>query len=140
MARRDAWHAFCSPLRIWRGVEESGRGVATFWSDLCTPWRSDYIEGYRSYPTLLEEAKMGIIGWIIFGLIVGAVAKLLMPGRDPGGWIVTILLGIAGALLGGFLGRAVGWYGPNDAAGFLMSLLGAIVLLVLYRLTLRRHA
>jgi uncharacterized membrane protein YeaQ/YmgE (transglycosylase-associated protein family) len=81
---------------------------------------------------------MGIIGWIIFGLIVGAVAKLLMPGRDPGGWIVTILLGIAGALVGGFLGRAVGWYGPNDAAGFLMALVGALVLLGLYRLTLRR--
>jgi uncharacterized membrane protein YeaQ/YmgE (transglycosylase-associated protein family) len=83
---------------------------------------------------------MGVIGWIVFGLIVGAIAKLVMPGRDPGGWIVTIVLGIAGALLGGFLGRAVGWYGPNDAAGFLMSLLGAIVLLVLYRFTLRRHA
>jgi len=83
---------------------------------------------------------MGIIGWIVFGLIVGAIAKLVMPGRDPGGWIVTIVLGIAGALLGGFLGRAVGWYGPNDAAGFLMSLLGAIVLLALYRFTLRRHA
>ena len=82
---------------------------------------------------------MGIIGWIIFGLIVGAVAKLLMPGRDPGGWIVTILLGIAGALVGGFLGRAVGWYGPNDAAGFLMALVGALVLLGLYRLTLRRR-
>jgi uncharacterized membrane protein YeaQ/YmgE (transglycosylase-associated protein family) len=81
---------------------------------------------------------MGIIGWIIFGLIVGAVAKLLMPGRDPGGWIVTILLGIAGALVGGFLGRAVGWYGPNDAAGFLMALVGALVLLGLYRLTLRQ--
>jgi uncharacterized membrane protein YeaQ/YmgE (transglycosylase-associated protein family) len=81
---------------------------------------------------------MGIIGWIIFGLIVGAVAKLLMPGRDPGGWIVTILLGIAGALVGGFLGRAVGWYGPNDAAGFLMALVGALVLLGLYRLILRR--
>src|SRR4029434_10689526 len=82
--------------------------------------------------------SMGIIGWIIFGLIVGVVAKFLMPGRDPGGWIVTILLGIAGALVGGFLGRAVGWYGPNDAAGFLMSLVGALVLLGLYRLTLRR--
>jgi uncharacterized membrane protein YeaQ/YmgE (transglycosylase-associated protein family) len=81
---------------------------------------------------------MGIIGWIIFGLIVGAVAKFLMPGRDPGGWIVTILLGIAGALVGGFLGRAVGWYGPNDAAGFLMALVGALVLLGLYRLTLHR--
>jgi len=83
---------------------------------------------------------MGIIGWIVFGLIVGAVAKLLMPGRDPGGWIVTILLGIAGALVGGFLGRAAGWYGPNDAAGFLMSILGAIVLLFLYRLARGQHA
>ena len=85
-----------------------------------------------------EDTRMGIIGWIIFGLIVGAVAKLLMPGRDPGGWIVTILLGIAGALVGGFLGRAAGWYGPNDAAGFLMALVGALVLLGLYRLTLGR--
>ena len=86
-----------------------------------------------------RDTHMGIIGWIIFGLIVGAVAKFLMPGPDPGGWIVTILLGIAGALVGGFLGRAVGWYGPNDAAGFLMSLVGALVLLGLYRLTLRRR-
>jgi len=86
-----------------------------------------------------EDTCMGIIGWIIFGLIVGAVAKFLMPGPDPGGWIVTILLGIAGALVGGFLGRAVGWYGPNDAAGFLMALVGALVLLGLYRLTLRRR-
>ena len=60
------------------------------------------------------------------------------PGRDPGGWIVTILLGMVGALVGGFLGRAVGWYGPNDAAGFLMALVGALVLLGLYRLILRR--
>jgi len=82
---------------------------------------------------------MGIIGWIIFGLIVGAVAKFLMPGRDPGGWIITIVLGIAGAGVGGMLGRAVGWYGPNDAAGFLMALVGALVLLGLYRLTLRRN-
>jgi uncharacterized membrane protein YeaQ/YmgE (transglycosylase-associated protein family) len=72
---------------------------------------------------------MWILGWIFFGLIVGIVAKLLMPGRDPGGFIVTILLGIAGALVGGFLGRALGLYGEGDAAGFLMSLVGAIVLL-----------
>ena len=83
---------------------------------------------------------MGIIGWIVFGLIVGAIAKLLMPGRDPGGFIITILLGIAGALLGGFLGRSVGWYGPNDAAGFFMALVGSIILLLLYRLFVRRHA
>ena len=82
----------------------------------------------------------GVIGWIIFGLIVGAVAKLLMPGRDPGGFIVTMLLGIAGALVGGFLGRAAGWYGPNDPAGFLMSLFGAIVLLLLYRMIVGRRS
>jgi uncharacterized membrane protein YeaQ/YmgE (transglycosylase-associated protein family) len=81
----------------------------------------------------------GVIGWIIFGVIVGAIAKLLMPGRDPGGFIVTMLLGIAGALVGGFLGRAAGWYGPNDGAGFLMSLLGAIVLLGLYRVAIGRR-
>jgi len=75
----------------------------------------------------------GVIGWIVFGLIVGAIAKLFMPGRDPGGFIVTMLLGIAGAVTGGFIGRALGWYGPNEGAGFLMSLLGAVLLLVLYR-------
>jgi uncharacterized membrane protein YeaQ/YmgE (transglycosylase-associated protein family) len=68
----------------------------------------------------------GVLGWILFGVIVGAIAKLLMPGRDPGGIIVTMLLGIAGAVLGGFLGRALGWYGPNDGAGFFMSLVGAV--------------
>jgi uncharacterized membrane protein YeaQ/YmgE (transglycosylase-associated protein family) len=76
---------------------------------------------------------MSILGWIIFGLIVGVVAKLIMPGRDPGGMIVTILLGIAGALVAGFLGRALGWYGDNDPVGFVMATIGAILLLVLYR-------
>ena len=78
---------------------------------------------------------MEILLWILFGLVVGALAKLVMPGRDPGGMIITILLGIAGALLGGWFGRAVGIYGPEqDGAGFLMSILGAIVILTLYRL------
>lgn len=76
---------------------------------------------------------LGIIGWIIFGLIVGVIAKLVMPGKDPGGVIVTILLGIAGAVLGGFLGQLAGLYGPGDAAGFIVSILGAILLLFLYR-------
>ena len=80
----------------------------------------------------------GILGWIVFGLVIGVVAKLLMPGRDPGGIIITMLLGIAGAVLGGFLGRAMGLYGPNDAAGFLMSLVGAIALLAVYRMVARR--
>ena len=83
---------------------------------------------------------MAVIGWIVFGLIVGALAKLVMPGRDPGGIIVTMLLGIAGALLGGFLGRAMGFYGPDEAAGFLMSFLGAVILLMLYRMLVRRRA
>jgi uncharacterized membrane protein YeaQ/YmgE (transglycosylase-associated protein family) len=83
---------------------------------------------------------LGVIGWIVFGLIVGAVAKLLMPGRDPGGIIVTMALGIVGALLGGFIGRALHWYGPNDGAGFLMSLLGSVLLLWLYRMMVARRA
>ncbi|PYR88242.1 MAG: GlsB/YeaQ/YmgE family stress response membrane protein [Acidobacteria bacterium] len=82
---------------------------------------------------------MGILSWIVFGLVVGIIAKLLMPGRDPGGFIVTILLGIAGALLGGFIGRAMGFYGPSQGAGWLMSIVGAIVLLLLYRLVARRR-
>jgi uncharacterized membrane protein YeaQ/YmgE (transglycosylase-associated protein family) len=82
----------------------------------------------------------GVIGWIVFGLIVGALAKLLMPGKDPGGFIVTTLLGIAGAVLGGFVGRAIGLYGPEDPAGFVMALVGAILLLALYRLAIRRRA
>lgn len=81
----------------------------------------------------------GVLGWILFGLIVGAIAKLVMPGRDPGGIIVTMALGIAGAVLGGFLGRALGWYGPNDGAGFFMSLLGAILLLWIYRMVVARR-
>jgi uncharacterized membrane protein YeaQ/YmgE (transglycosylase-associated protein family) len=81
-----------------------------------------------------------VIGWIVFGLIVGALAKLVMPGRDPGGIIVTMLIGIAGAMIGGFLGRAMGLYGPGQAAGFLMSFLGAVILLLLYRMVARRRA
>jgi uncharacterized membrane protein YeaQ/YmgE (transglycosylase-associated protein family) len=80
-----------------------------------------------------------VLGWIIFGLIVGIVAKLLMPGRDPGGFVITALIGIVGALLAGWLGRAVGWYGPNDSAGFLMSVVGAVILLAIYHLVVRRR-
>lgn len=74
-----------------------------------------------------------ILGWIFFGLIVGVIAKFLMPGRDPGGFLVTIGLGIAGAIVGGFLARLVGWYGPQENAGYLMSIVGAILLLWFYR-------
>jgi uncharacterized membrane protein YeaQ/YmgE (transglycosylase-associated protein family) len=76
---------------------------------------------------------MSIIGWILFGLIVGVVAKLIMPGPDPGGMILTILLGIVGALIGGFIGRMLGWYGEGDPVGFIMAVIGAIVVLFGYR-------
>jgi uncharacterized membrane protein YeaQ/YmgE (transglycosylase-associated protein family) len=81
-----------------------------------------------------------IIWMMIIGLIVGALAKLIMPGRDPGGILVTMLLGIAGSVVGGFLGRLIGLYGPGQRAGFIVSTLGAILLLALYRLiTKHRH-
>ena len=86
---------------------------------------------------MLED--YGIIGWIVIGLLAGGIAKLLMPGKDPGGCIITILLGIAGALLAGFLGRALGWYGEGDAgAGFIAAIIGAFVLLFIYRLVAGR--
>ena len=83
----------------------------------------------------------GVLLWMLFGVIVGALAKLLMPGRDPGGVIVTMALGIAGSLIGGFVGRALGLYGPeNNGAGFFMSIVGAILLLWLYRVLVVRRA
>jgi uncharacterized membrane protein YeaQ/YmgE (transglycosylase-associated protein family) len=82
---------------------------------------------------------ISLLGWILFGLVVGVIAKLLMPGRDPGGFVVTILLGIAGALLGGWLGQAMGLYAPGEGAGFFMALLGSILLLAIYRLFARRR-
>ena len=82
---------------------------------------------------------LGWIGWIIFGLIVGIIGKFLMPGRDPGGFIVTILLGIAGALLGGFVGRALGFYQEGEPAGFIMAVIGAIILLAIYRAVIGRR-
>ena len=83
---------------------------------------------------------VGIIVTIIFGLIVGFVAKLLMPGKDPGGFIITILLGIVGSVVGRWLGQALGLYGPDETAGFLMSLVGAVLLLAIYRAVTKRSA
>jgi uncharacterized membrane protein YeaQ/YmgE (transglycosylase-associated protein family) len=71
---------------------------------------------------------------LLIGLIVGAIAKLLMPGKDPGGWIVTMLLGVAGSLVASYLGRLVGWYREGQSAGFIMSILGAVLILFVYRL------
>jgi uncharacterized membrane protein YeaQ/YmgE (transglycosylase-associated protein family) len=82
---------------------------------------------------------MGILGWILFGLVVGIIAKFIMPGRDPGGIIMTIVLGIVGALLGGFIGQALGLYGPGEPAGFVGATLGAILVLWIYRVASRKR-
>jgi len=83
---------------------------------------------------------MEILWMAIIGLIVGALAKLIMPGRDPGGVIITALIGIAGALIAGFLGRSLGWYGAGEPAGFIASIIGAVILLALYRAVISRRA
>ena len=83
---------------------------------------------------------MDILLWIVFGLVVGVVAKFLMPGNDPGGIFVTILLGIVGATLGGWIGRVMGMYREGEPAGFIMAVVGAVVLLLLYRLVMSRKA
>jgi uncharacterized membrane protein YeaQ/YmgE (transglycosylase-associated protein family) len=75
-----------------------------------------------------------LLGVIIIGFVAGAVAKLVMPGKDPGGFIITIILGVVGALLATFLGRLIGWYGQGESAGFIAAIVGAVLLLVLYRL------
>lgn len=83
---------------------------------------------------------MGILWTLIIGLVVGAIAKLLMPGKDPGGMIVTMLIGVAGALLAGFLGRAMGWYEqPGEGPGIIASIVGALLLLWIYRMVIGRR-
>jgi uncharacterized membrane protein YeaQ/YmgE (transglycosylase-associated protein family) len=83
---------------------------------------------------------MHIIGVIVIGFLAGLVAKLLMPGRDPGGFIVTILLGIAGAFVATYLGQALHWYGPGEGAGFIGAIVGAVVILAIYRAIAGRRA
>lgn len=80
-----------------------------------------------------------LIGALIIGLIAGAIAKLLMPGRDPGGCIITMLLGVAGAFVATFLGRSIGWYGPDEGAGLIGAIVGAVVILAVYRAVVVRH-
>ena len=75
-----------------------------------------------------------ILGTLVIGLVVGAIAKFLMPGPDPGGCFITILIGIAGAFVAGFLGGVIGWYEPGQTAGFIASVIGAMLLLLIYRL------
>ncbi len=82
---------------------------------------------------------MSIIGTLLIGLLAGIVAKMLMPGRDPGGFIITILLGIAGAFIATWLGQAVGWYRVGEQAGFIGAVVGAVVVLGIYRLVVGRR-
>ena len=83
---------------------------------------------------------MSFIWMLIVGLIVGAIAKFIMPGKDPGGIVITMLLCIAGAMLAGFLGRGLGWYREGEPVGLIASVVGAVILLGLYRMTLARRA
>lgn len=108
--------------------------------------RFDGISGARGHwhsnrmHSLQKGEHMDIIVTLLIGLAVGIVAKLLMPGRDPGGFIITTLLGIAGAFVARFAGERMGWYGPGDAVGFIAAVVGAMILLLLYRLLFRRKA
>jgi uncharacterized membrane protein YeaQ/YmgE (transglycosylase-associated protein family) len=81
---------------------------------------------------------MHIVGSIVFGLVVGIAAKFLMPGRDPGSFVITAILGIVGALVGAFVGRLIGWYGEGDPVGFVMAVVGSIILLAIYRFAFAR--
>jgi uncharacterized membrane protein YeaQ/YmgE (transglycosylase-associated protein family) len=97
----------------------------------------------EQYKNNSEEGKpmeqYGIIGWIVIGGIAGAIAKLLMPGKDPGGCIITVLLGIAGALIAGWIGHKIGWYSTGEGAGFIAAIVGAFLLLLIYRLVAGRR-
>ena len=84
---------------------------------------------------------MNLILFLIFGLVVGALARLIVPGKEPGGWLTSLVLGVAGAFLGGFVGRALGMYTSEvTTGGFVMSLLGAILLVGIYQAVARRRA
>jgi uncharacterized membrane protein YeaQ/YmgE (transglycosylase-associated protein family) len=87
----------------------------------------------------MEAVMLAFIWMLLIGLVVGALAKLVMPGKDPGGIVATMLLGVAGALVAGFIGRMLGLYAPGQRAGWIMSVLGAILLLALYRFITHRH-
>lgn len=89
---------------------------------------------------LVAWSLFGLIGTAIFGLIIGALAKLVMPGKDPGGIWITMLLGLAGSLIASWLGRAVGWYQEGQSAGWIASFVGAVVLLLIYRMFKGRTA
>lgn len=93
-------------------------------------------ESKASVPKVKEA---GMLWTLVVGLIVGAIAKFLMPGRDPGGWIITMILGVAGAFVANFLGSSLGWYDQGEPAGFVASVIGAIILLAIYRAVIGRR-
>jgi uncharacterized membrane protein YeaQ/YmgE (transglycosylase-associated protein family) len=94
----------------------------------------------QSLESKSEGNAMGFIWTLIIGLLAGIVAKFLMPGRDPGGIIITMLLGVAGAFLATWLGQSIGWYEAGQGAGFIGAVVGAVILLIIYRLIKRRSA
>jgi uncharacterized membrane protein YeaQ/YmgE (transglycosylase-associated protein family) len=83
---------------------------------------------------------MSVLLFLLFGLIVGAIARFIVPGREPGGWVISMILGVMGSFLGGFIGRSLGWYRDGEPAGFVMSLLGAVILVAIYHALTRRRA
>ncbi len=91
-------------------------------------------------PVEEKDMLLHLLGVIVIGFLAGAVAKFLMPGKDPGGFIITIILGVVGALVATFLGRLIGWYKEGESAGFIAAIVGAIILLVLYRLLKKKAA
>src|SRR5262249_39828201 len=125
---------------VWSRVEPGGCGDKL---SKRHDWRPERHPGPPSLPArccALKGVQMLHLFWLmLIGPLVGALAKLIMPGRDPGGIFVTMLLGIAGSLVGGVLGRLLGLYGPGEGAGFIVSTVGAILLLALYRLITHRH-
>jgi uncharacterized membrane protein YeaQ/YmgE (transglycosylase-associated protein family) len=83
---------------------------------------------------------MSVLLFLLFGLIVGAIARFIVPGREPGGWVISMILGIMGSFLGGFIGRSLGWYRDGEPAGFVMSVLGAVIFVAIYHALTRRRA
>src|SRR5579859_5633934 len=100
------------------------------------PWHARCSVGRRPH----RRTTMNLILFLIFGLVVGALARLIVPGREPGGWLASLLLGVAGAFLGGLIGRALGFYSDDvTTGGFVMSLIGAIILVAVYHAVTRRR-
>jgi uncharacterized membrane protein YeaQ/YmgE (transglycosylase-associated protein family) len=92
------------------------------------------------YLSVKEMQTMNILGWILFGFVVGLIARVVMPGRDPLGLIGTTVLGIIGALLAGWLGQAVGWYRADEGAGFISATIGAVIVLAIYHMAVGRRS